>query len=1029
MFNKYQSHSLTDLAEKLAELFTAKTANPMEPAWVVVQNNEVKEWLSLQVSRVNGIAGNIRFIFPSEFIWMIYRLKNSDVPKALPSDLNALHWTIFELLGKDRALSKDIPFVQETDIPSTKRFQLAGQIADVFDQYQVYRPDMIYNWKQRKFTTKNVDEQWQLKLWHRLESYWAENPDTNEIPSRAVAHNSVITWLSEGDDELLKSIPKEVFIFGISHLNKPFLEVITGISKHKNVHFFGRNIKLETSNEEVSALFETWQMPYNDQIDLLKELSGASYLQSETIGEQANTPPEIELHSCHGARREVEVLKDEALRFLDANPDLGPSDILILLPDADEYAPLLETHFNNTGDKGNLRLPLSRLYRNKTQLLEHSLVSLLGLLNSSFKPSKVIDILSLEPVKRRFNIKDNEIDLIEDWILKNRIYRGIGKSFNQAFSWQKGINQLVTGAVMQPGYLQSYEGLVPLVDLSSSDEISLMAKFSLFVHKLKSISDEISDEKTPEQWMALVEHMCKEMIFDVENENEEAGIFKNIKRLKDQIGYSIGHELIPFSIFRNWFKGQVDTNNSSSGRFGQGITVSTYIPYRSVPFKFIAILGLNEGVFPRRTVRPEFDLIHKDPQVGDRIQSEDDSYLFLEVLSSASERLHLSYRGQDLRSETDRLPSMLVQQLKDCMPVSIRVTRHRLHPFSKVYYLDNSDRAPQKPDRSYDQMQREVANKINSNSTERHGFKLSDIGSPDVFRNKDLSLNELNKFLCEPCKYILDSELGVNFNVYQNDIQDREIFDLRGLDKYKIDAILYEATHKSIPLKQIYDYVYTAGFLPDMLKGKMVFEEESKKTKLLIEEIKDLTRKDEISYELRLNMMGRNVYGKVNGIHDRSLILHRVGQRREAHEIEQWVLHNALLASDFPLEKSFYISFDKSGSVDINQIDTNSIDKNIFVELLNWYTKDTLLIDKVNFFPKTSKAYAKSVLKGEDEEKSIRKAYQAYTPGRFNPFAEGGEESNSLIWKGKDPFSRDSFKDNAMNYWGPYLKALEESNG
>lgn len=1028
MFNKYQSHSLTELSKKLAELFKAERLNPMKPAWVVVQNNEVKEWLSLQIAKENGITGNIRFIFPSEFIWMIYRLKHNHVPKALPSDMNALHWTLFELLGRDSSLCKDIPFISESDITATKRFQLASQIADVLDQYQVYRPEMIYKWRQRKFDTKHADEQWQLKLWLSLEDYWSENPATKGIPSRAIAHNQVIEWLNNGDEELLKAIPEEVYVFGLSHLNKPFMEVIAGISDHKNVHFFYRLIELSSDNDEANALFDSWQRPYVSQLKLLGELVTNSQSKFMGDGEQSQELPEIELHSCHGTRREIEVLKDEILRYLDEHPDADASDVLILLPDAEEYAPLIETHFNSSGSTNTIKLPVSRLYKNKTQLLEHSLVSLLELLNSSFKPSKVVDVLSLQPVKARFNITDNDIDQLEEWILSNRIYRGLGSSYNDAFTWQKGVNQLIAGAVIEPDYLESYKGLVPLVEVTSSEQMALMAKFSLFIHTLKDVAKEVEGNKTPKLWLNLVENICKKLIFDVEKENEEAAIFNHLTRLKEQIAFSIGNEAVSFTMFRSWFKGQIETTNSSSGRFGQGITVSTYIPYRSVPFRFIAILGLNEGIFPRRVVRPEFDLIYKDPQVGDRIQNEDDSFLFFEVLSSACDRLHLSYKGQDLRSETDRLPSMLVQQLKECIPTNISVVKHRLHHFSKSYFLDNPDDGSPKPLLSYDHRQLKVAEKVMSDDKTYRDFKLSEIPSPDVFQEEDLSLSDLISFVCDPTNYILHNVLGISFNVYRNDIQDRELFDLNGLDKYRVDILLYDSLKKDITSDKVYNYAYTSGYLPDMLKGKKVFEEECNKTELLLKQIDDLTKQDESAKEVRLNLSGVNIYGKVCGLFGNTLVLHRAGQRREKHEIEQWILHNALIANGFPVERSFFISLNKSGSVDINQINTDTIDSNVIEEVLKWYTSDKPIIDKVNFFPKTSKAYASLFLKDQDEEKAIRKARQIYTPGRFNKFAEGGDESNKLVWMNEEPFSRDSFTKNAMNFWGPYLQAVEGSN-
>ena len=103
MFHLYQSHSL----EKLAQHFIEKAGktlpdNPLSQPWIIVQNNEIKEWLSLKFASQKGIAGNFRFIFPSEFLWVLYRLQKPEVPQQLPGDLNAMQWGLFNCYRKNQ---------------------------------------------------------------------------------------------------------------------------------------------------------------------------------------------------------------------------------------------------------------------------------------------------------------------------------------------------------------------------------------------------------------------------------------------------------------------------------------------------------------------------------------------------------------------------------------------------------------------------------------------------------------------------------------------------------------------------------------------------------------------------------------------------------------------------------------------------------------------------------------------------------------------------------------------------------------
>ncbi|MCD0217722.1 exodeoxyribonuclease V subunit gamma, partial [Enterobacter hormaechei subsp. steigerwaltii] len=80
-------------------------------------------------------------------------------------------------------------------------------------------------------------------------------------------------------------------------------------------------------------------------------------------------------------------------------------------------------------------------------------------------------------------------------------------------------------------------------------------------------------------------------------------------------------------------------SESEAGFLRGGITFCSMVPMRSLPFKVICLLGLNDGDFPRNTKAAVFDLIAKHPAKGDRARRDDDRYLFLEALISAREIL------------------------------------------------------------------------------------------------------------------------------------------------------------------------------------------------------------------------------------------------------------------------------------------------------------------------------------------------------------------------------------------------------
>ncbi|MDZ7806797.1 MAG: exodeoxyribonuclease V subunit gamma [Gracilimonas sp.] len=963
MLYEYQSPSLTDLATKLSEVNLSDSMNPMHPVWIIVQNNEIKEWLSLQLAREQGISGNFNFIFPSEFIWTLYRLKNDSIPKTLPSDLNAMQWSLFELFGNEPNLISNIPSVNIAEISISKRFQLAGQIADVFDQYQVYRPDMLESWIQGKPLTNHADEIWQLKLWRRLNLYWNENEVSKLIPSRADAYTELLIWIKDTNEQLIRSLPDQIFVFGLSHLSRPFLDITSGLSRHRDVHFFSREILLDEPGTEGAELFKNWSIPYRLQLDYLHQILIDQKIPLRSLNADEKTKlPSIDLHSCHNPRREVEVLKDQILGYLNKNPKAQPNDILIMVPDPDQYASMIETVFNNSENDNGTSLPVTKLSRKQTQVYEHALVKILDVLNSSFKPSSIVDILVLTPVKERFGFNDDDISLLEEWINANRIYRGVGESFNTPFTWKKGLNQLFVGFTMAPDFLEVYRGLVPTVDSTSGEELKLAASFSKFIHALLDCLSEVKTNKTPKEWLGFTKRLVETLLVTPDtNDNGSSGLLRTLTKLIDQLEYTTSKEIVPYNVIKNWLKKQINTNRSASGRFGQGITVSTYVPYRSVPFNFIAVLGMNEGVFPRRTVRPEFDLIYKEPQTGDRIQSDDDTYLFLETLTAAEQHLHISYMGQDQRTEADRLPSMLVQQLKEVLPESgLNSTMHKLQAFSSKYFEDHKGGNPNAMPQSYSKKDRQLVENLNSAKNLNPDF-IDNLVLQDFSKRSSLvSVNDIISYFTDPGKQLLTNEIGLSERLFNNEIEDRELFDLKSLDRYKVDSLLFDSLqlHANIESTTVFNYLLTSGMIPDKLQGEKVFKQELNNTKELFNEIREITSGDEVKEEVSVNYRDIEVYGSINGIYGNSLVLHRIGKRRASHEIRLWILHNILLASKYPLVNSYYISVDnKENRVETLKLDSNTIDRSVFEDLMEWYLSDKQTLDKLNFFPETSKEF------------------------------------------------------------------------
>ncbi|WP_421774521.1 exodeoxyribonuclease V subunit gamma [Gracilimonas sp.] len=1023
MFNTYQSHSLQTLAHHLSGVIQSDVEDPLSKPWIIVQNNEIKEWLSLKIAEGQGIAGNFRYIFPSEFLWMLYRFQKDEIPKVLPADLNSMHWTLFELLSSDQNLLDQIPFYDSGTDTSKKRFQLSGQLADIFDQYQVYRPEMMEGWLNRKLVTKDPNERWQLSIWNELNKRWRSTKNIEHLPSRSQAYLELVQWLDDANHELWSGIPGNVYVFGLSHVSKPFMEIISRIGKKHDVHFFSLAKTADHSNRNLEHLLDDWGRSTKDQLQLLHEILDKNDVQTEKISfetDKSTSFPTFKVHSCHNIRREVQVLKDEILCYLDNNPNCRLSDVLVMIPDVEAYSGMLETVFAN--DKGEPPLPVSKILGRNYHSAEHSLTELLELLASPFKASAVLQLLNHEPVKAKFSFSETDLELIEEWVRENRIYRGVGDDFNTRYSWKKGVNQLLSGFSMEPETLGVYQEMVPYNRISSSDEAMISARFAHFIHLLRLAAEKVSVQKTSAEWIVFTRWLIDHFIGDVSTQNTQAGaLLRLIDKLKEQASFTTFNTEVPFALMKDWLVGQFSSHDSSSGRFGQGVTVSSYIPYRSVPFGFIAMLGMNESVFPRKSIRPEFDLIYANPRPGDRILKEDDTYLFLETIQATGEHLHISYRGQDQHSDSTRLPSILVQQLLDAFFESQNdgIIRHSLHPFNKQYF--GGDRP-----NSYSDLNRQLSERMREGKQEEQPFFIDQKFSPvEENPQEQIHLSNLISFFINPSKYLLQNQLGVSYYDEFKEIADREPFKLNSLERHKLDYLLFEMLQKNETADLVKKYASAAAIIPEALEGEKVFNREKESVKGLLEYLKSYTKADEHTEEISIEIAGIQLYGPIQGLYDDLLISYRVGRRRADHEVEHWLKHLLLLQSGYNLNRSLYISKDGT-DIEILEIRSSDIIKNPISDYVELFSANNPILHQAAFFPQSSKAYAEAILDGKEQEEAVKKARAKWEVTPHIAYAEEADYYNALLWRAYDPIESQVFKDNALQFWEPFLKAQRE---
>ncbi len=1009
MFYNYRAQSLTALSELFNHHHPGKgSGDPFRSQWIVVQNREMQQWLSLQQATIRGISANNTFIFPSELLWKLYRIIDSELPHQLPSDRNPMHWQIFDLMEQGK-----LSFLPSVPPDQKNRFRFAAQLADVFDQYQVYRPEMLASWEKGKtVTTFKQAEAWQLKAWNTLKDYWKQS--FPQLPDRLEALNRLSHKLKEGS--LNDLLPASVTVFGLSHFPKPFGELIGLLSGYMDVRVYSMEYR---EDSEWSRLQEDWAEMGLENQQILDELVNEteSYLEVPDSDGQAlilDRPESIELHSCHNERREVEVLKDTLLRKLDQDPDLSLNDILVLVPDMERYTPWIQSVFSSR-EESEPEIPvfIPNDYQN---VVQKAFLVLLDYLTGKATVSSFMDLISSEAVMSKFDLTEESVQKLKAWLSELHIHWGLREEESN-YSIEKALYSIITGYLMEPEPFLTWEDLAPLDVLSNSDTAPVLGSLSEILDLLKDTRSRISEKRDAHSWIKLFQSWTLSFFGDMDG--DRAGFMQALEKMESGAFFVKKGTGVPYSLMAGWVRGQLSDHSASSNGLGNGLVVSSYIPYRSIPFRLVAILGLNEGVFPRNPVRPDFDLIQKDSLPGDRITKKDDRLLFWEVLKATSGHLHLSYRGQDQRSKQDLLPSVLVQRLTDELKLrkdfELKARTHNLHGFSEDYFDG---------EQSYSQRNLSVLKANRSSSVRPRPFLDSEITPPDGGDLKEIGLEELISFFTHPSKYFCQNVAGLRYPYQEEELEDREVFALSGLNGYTAKSLSLHGfldDQEEVVLRR---FMKVKGLLPPGIHGDWSLSGVFDEVRQLIQQSGLTDHPEQGAVEIDLQVGDYHMSGVIENIFGDKRVQYRVGSKRAKDLIRLWISHLVLAAAGHPTESELYTI--RKGKAERTSLPITAEPKPVLEELAHWFVKahyHHYHKEALAFVPECSWYYQQEAGKG-GAKSAVKKARAAWEGGWYSR-GEGTDPYHSLIWSWDELIATKSFSENASCFWDPFLRQLE----
>ncbi len=1064
---------LSILGEQLVSEFEEnKLSEPLEPEIFVVQNYGMGRWLSMYLAKEKGIAANLKFEFPAERIWSLYRHIDPDIPKTLPSDRQPLAFSIMHLLNR---MEKEPVFdplwryirKESADIQQLRIWKLSNRIADVFDQYLVYRPEMLVSWQDEKLTTNNPSERWQAALWRKLTGHWKQDNGNEEKrwTHRGELHEKLLSYIDEKEMKIA-DLPERITIFGVSTLPPAFIKTFVKLSKLTDVRFYWlapvdgktpENNLVESMGKEGIEFLSNFEYEVKQDAEVVSNhqkvfVSGRpeysdsllSQIQYDIINNKKGTAVteadrSIQLHSCHSAMREVEVLHDQLMALFDKNPDLPPDEIVIMMPDIETYAPLIDAVFG-TDEEDVPHIPFSiadRGFRSESPVAV-TFIKIMNLLQSRFKVTDVMELLESEILRRSLEISEDEFTLLQQWIHDNRIRWGIDSKFrgdnnlpaNDHFSWKKGISRILLGYAMQSDGEQAYRDQIPYSYIEGTSQAELAGKLSSFLHKLFDFYDRAGHSKKAEGWHRFCSDMLQEFFPDNRDTHHEISqIRRQLDKLMEYTDVSNFDIPVSFNVIHSFIEELLDNHQTGGGFMGHGITFCALVPMRSIPFKVIGILGMDEDAFPRNHKPVEFDLMRLHPRPGDRSRADDDRYMFLETLLSAKENLIISYIGQSNIQDTSFPPSVVVSELLNVLEDEYEIkadditTRHRLQAFSPRYF--NGD----DPDLfSYAGSQLRISRRIDAGDDESDSFITDPLPVPDDDW-QTISLGELISFYQHPVRFFMQQRLGLYLQKTDALTEEREPFETDGLSRYHIRQEMLERFLKGNELDSYRNIAAAGDLLPVGFPGDQSFIQQKREAEEFGRELTEiLDRQAKPDIEIDLNLDAFHLTGKLTSLYENGQWLHRFGSMRGKDRVELWIKHLTYLAGKPSGYQPVSHMVTKSGSIEQEMIGNIRDAQKILMKLLNYYRQG--LQKPLMFFPDTSYTYACRIIENEKEPYSA--ARSALYSGWYNPYTpapcDGDDSYNSFFMRGKDPTTEPFFRNLALDFWQPYLAAKKEDS-
>jgi exodeoxyribonuclease V gamma subunit len=762
MMHLYSAGGARPLAARLAEVLAVAPPDPFTPEWLAVPSDGMRRWLTLELARHlgasspgagDGIAANIIRAYPGDLRSAVLAVdRPQDEPD--PWRIERMVWPVLEAISEaDHGTLPTGLAALEGQREGASLYAKGRRIADLFDRYHLHRPHMVRQWAEDHLVDgagRPLDDHtiWQARLWHRIRARIDEPSPPERLPS-------VLQRLHAGDD--LLDLPPRLVLFGFTLLPAgAFLDVARAVAASREVHVFllepthfdperllqanppppDGTVRLRSNDTTASLadhpLLRSWGRLHRETALQLAdvqdegvpvrrlELPESAEARSTTLlgrlqhDLRANRGPEptladdptddsVQFHSCFGATRQVEVLRDALLHLL-ARPgtDLTEDDIVVLCPALDRFAPLIEAAFGRSAPATTttssdataatapevarpgapaLRYRLADRSIRTTNPVLSATSALLQLVAGRFDADAVLEFLALVPVRERFGFDDDKLGVIGEWVEATSVRWGLDPAQRERLglpssvvsnTWAAAVDRLLIGSAVFDEDLRLSIGDVAPYGVEGED-VEAIGNLAAVMGCLTDLAIEATTTRPLAEWVDRIGRTCS-VLFAAER--DQGWQIEALQRILGEVVESsvlmgeTSSVALEFGDVWKLLDERLDDKVGRADFFRGGMTVTSLTPLRWVPFRVVCLLGMDQSAFGTEGSAGD-DLSALVPLLGDRDPRGEVRESLLEAVLAAQDHLIVVREGHDVRSNQVVPRAVPTTELYECLLASV----------------------------------------------------------------------------------------------------------------------------------------------------------------------------------------------------------------------------------------------------------------------------------------------------------------------------------------------------------------------